>query len=66
MVARLLIIGGIALVVLGLIFPLLGHLPGDMRFGRGAARFYIPLGSCLLISVYVSAVLMSVLWFWRE
>jgi hypothetical protein len=66
MIGRLLIIAGISLVVLGLLFPFLGHLPGDMRFGRGAVRFYIPLGSSLLISVILSAVLMAALWFWRR
>lgn len=66
MTGRLLIIAGITLVVLGLLFPFLGHLPGDMRFGRGAARFYIPLGSSILISCILSAVLTAVLWFWRH
>jgi len=64
MVARLLIIAGVALTLLGVIWPLFGHMPGDLEFGRGAARSFIPLGSCILASVYIGAVLIGGLWFW--
>ncbi|HTU56403.1 MAG TPA: DUF2905 domain-containing protein [Acetobacteraceae bacterium] len=66
MTGRLLIIAGVGLVLLGLVFPLLGHLPGDVRFMRGGVRVYMPLGSCLLISVLISALLTAVMWFWRS
>jgi hypothetical protein len=66
MTGRLLIIAGVGLILLGLVFPLLGHLPGDLRFQRGAVRFYMPLGSCLLISVLFSVLLTAVMWFWRR
>lgn len=61
---RLLIIAGVALVVLGVIWPLFGHMPGDVEWVRGPVRFYLPLGSCILVSVYVSAVLIGGSWFW--
>ncbi len=66
MAGRLLIIAGVGLVLLGLIFPLFGHLPGDMEFTRGRVRFFIPLGSCLLISVLITALLTTVMWFWKR
>ncbi|HUA76618.1 MAG TPA: DUF2905 family protein [Acetobacteraceae bacterium] len=66
MTGRLLIVAGIGLVLLGLLFPLLGHLPGDLRFGRGSVRVYLPLGSCILVSVLLSLVLSAVMWFWRR
>ncbi len=66
MVGRLLVVVGIGLVLLGLVFPWLGHLPGDLRFGRGPVRVYLPLGSCLLVSVLLSLVLTAVMSFWRR
>ncbi|MGH7121508.1 MAG: DUF2905 domain-containing protein [Acetobacteraceae bacterium] len=66
MVARLLIIIGVALVLLGVIWPLFGHLPGDIQWQHGIVRVYIPIGSCILASVYLSAVLTGGLWFWRH
>jgi Protein of unknown function (DUF2905) len=66
MVGRLLIVAGCGLVLLGLLFPLLGHLPGDLRFGRGAVRVYLPLGSSVLVSVLLSLVLSVVMWLGRR
>lgn len=59
---RFLIILGIALVVLGLLWPVLGrlglgHLPGDIAIERENFRLYIPLASSLLISVVLSLIL---------
>jgi hypothetical protein len=61
--ARFLIVAGLALVALGLLLhfgpsvPLLGKLPGDVRIERPGVRIYIPITSCLLLSVVLSAVL---------
>ncbi|MDA8048699.1 MAG: DUF2905 domain-containing protein [Rhodospirillales bacterium] len=63
MVARLLIVAGIALAGLGLIWPLFGHMPGDFQFWRGGAPFFIPLGSCFLASIYFTAALIGGFWF---
>lgn len=65
-VARLLIIAGVAFIVLGVIWPLFGHLPGDFEWSRGRVRFYFPLGSCILVSAYISVVLTGGLWFWTR
>ena len=59
---RLLIVFGLALVVLGLLWPLianmgLGRLPGDFTIERGNFRLYLPLATSLLISVVISVLL---------
>lgn len=61
--ARPLIVTGLVLVGLGLLLhvgpsiPLLGRLPGDLRIERPGVRIYIPITSCLLVSVLVSGAL---------
>jgi len=65
---KLLIILGITLIVLGLLLtfagklPLLGKLPGDIRIERENFSFYLPLGTCLLLSVLISLLL----WLFRR
>jgi hypothetical protein len=54
---------GVLLLLVGLLLqfgpslPLLGKLPGDLRFDRGGVRFYFPLTTCLLLSAVVSGLL---------
>jgi hypothetical protein len=53
--ARFLIIAGIALVVIGLLWPWLsklglGRLPGDVVIRRENFTFYFPIVTCLLLS----------------
>jgi hypothetical protein len=60
--SRLLIIFGMVLVALGLLWPLLGklglgRLPGDIVIERENFRLYLPLGTSILVSVLLSAVL---------
>ncbi len=57
-----LVLGGIALVVVGLASRLgggrrPGRLPGDLRARRGPVTFYAPLGTSLLLSVILTVVL---------
>ncbi len=55
---RLLVIGGLLVAALGVIFLLGGgRLPGDLSFRRGNARIYIPLATCLIVSIVASIVL---------
>jgi hypothetical protein len=61
-ISRLLIIFGLALVALGLLWPVidkigLGRLPGDIVFERDNFRIYIPLATSLLVSVVLSILL---------
>ncbi len=70
--ARFLIVLGIVLVAAGLALLVwdkipglrgfLGRLPGDIVVERPGFRVYIPLTTCLLVSVVVSFVL----YLWRK
>jgi hypothetical protein len=57
---KLLIILGLGLALLGWLLtfsgkiPFLGKLPGDLRIERGNFSFYLPLGTCLLLSLILS------------
>jgi len=53
---------GLALVVVGLLWPWLGRLglgrlPGDIVIERGNFRFYFPIVTCLVVSGVVSLIL---------
>ena len=60
---RMLVILGVVLIVFGLALilagriPFLGRLPGDIHIRRGAAEIYIPLATCLLLSLLATLVL---------
>jgi hypothetical protein len=61
-VSRLLISFGLALVALGLLWPVmdkigLGRLPGDIVIERDNFRLHIPLATSLLVSVVLSLFL---------
>ena len=53
---------GLALVVVGLLWPWLGRLglgrrPGDIVIERENFRFYFPIVTCLVVSGVVSLIL---------
>ena len=59
--ARFLIVLGLAILVIGLLWPYLsqiglGRLPGDIVIERDNVTFYFPLMTCLLVSVLLSLV----------
>jgi Protein of unknown function (DUF2905) len=59
--ARFLIILGLAILVLGLLWPYvsrigLGRLPGDIVIERENFTFYFPLATSVLISLLLSLV----------
>jgi hypothetical protein len=59
---KLLIVLGVVLLVAGLLWPWLsqlpfGRLPGDIRIEREGTRIYLPIMTCLVLSVVVSLVL---------
>ena len=64
---RILIVFGIVLVVLGAVFlvaprvPFLGRLPGDFVLHRDHATIYVPLATCLVLSLVIS-ILLNVFW----
>ena len=59
---RTLVALGITLALLGLLsqgapWLRLGRLPGDLRLGSGNLRVYIPLGTSLLLSIFLTLLL---------
>jgi hypothetical protein len=59
---RILIGLGLALLIVGVLWPWLGklglgRLPGDIRIERGGLGFYFPLTTGLLVSAVVSLIL---------
>ena len=59
--ARFLIVLGLAILVIGLLWPYLsqnglGRLPGDIVIERENMTFYFPLMTCLLLSMLLSLV----------
>jgi len=58
-----LIAAGIIIVLLGVLMMVLGRmglfkLPGDLQFGGKNWRIYLPIASCIIISI----VLVLILW----
>ncbi len=66
--ARMLIVLGVILVIVGLALllvpkiPGLGRLPGDIVIKRENFSFYFPLGTCILISILLSLIF----WLFRK
>ena len=62
---RFLIVLGLAILVVGLLWPYLariglGRLPGDLVFQRDNVTLYVPLMTCLLLSLLFSVILWAV------
>ncbi len=60
--AKALIVLGAVLIAAGLVWLAagrlgLGHLPGDIVIERGNFRLFLPLGTCLLISILLTLIL---------
>jgi len=62
--ARLLITLGLLLLLAGAVVYLLsflgisfGHLPGDFAWRRRNVSIYVPLGTCVLISILLTLIL---------
>ncbi len=64
--AKIIIISGIVITLIGLIllflgkFFNLGKLPGDLLLRKGNFTFYFPLTTCLIVSLVLSAIF----WLW--
>jgi hypothetical protein len=59
--ARFLIVLGLAVLLVGLLWPYLsklglGRLPGDIVIERENVTLYIPLATCLLLSLVLSLI----------
>ncbi|MBA4600838.1 DUF2905 domain-containing protein [Thermoactinomyces mirandus] len=59
-VAKMLIVIGIVLIVIGLVWQVggkylnLGKLPGDIVIEKGNTRIYFPIVTCIVISIVLS------------
>jgi hypothetical protein len=58
----LIVVAGVLLVGVGLLamtgaLNWFGRLPGDLRFGDGRTRVYIPLTSMLIVSLVLSLLM---------
>ena len=65
-----LIAAGLVIVLLGAIVILLGRiglfkLPGDLEFGSRNWRLYVPIASCILISIILTLILWLINYFRR-
>ena len=59
---RFLVIAGAVIVVLGMLFMVadkipLGRLPGDLHFGSGKFKIYIPIATSVLLSIIITIIL---------
>lgn len=67
---KILLFFGIAIALVGIIIILLGHvglfkLPGDLEFGGKNWKVYIPIASCIVISVVLTLLMWLINYFKR-
>jgi hypothetical protein len=61
-IAKVLIIVGVVLVVIGILWQIggrflpLGRLPGDIVVEKENVRFYFPIVTCIVISIVLSLI----------
>lgn len=61
-IPKLLILGGIILIVIGVLWMVggkflnLGRLPGDIVIEKEHVRFYFPIVTCIVISTVLSFI----------
>jgi len=58
---RFLLIAGVVIVALGVVFMMadklpLGRLPGDFSFGGSRFRIYVPVATCILLSIIMTLI----------
>ncbi|ALS21453.1 MULTISPECIES: DUF2905 domain-containing protein [Paenibacillus] len=68
-IPKLLIWGGVVMIVVGLLWSVggkflnLGRLPGDIVVEKENVKFYFPIVTCIVISVVLSLGMMVIRWF---
>ena len=61
-IAKVFILAGIIITVIGIIFlfankiPWLGNLPGDIYIQRKNFSIYLPITTCIIISIILSLI----------
>jgi hypothetical protein len=58
---RFLVIAGTVILVIGLVFLMsdklpIGRLPGDLRLGGDRFRIYLPIATCVLLSILITLI----------
>jgi hypothetical protein len=61
-VGRMVLVAGLVLAAVGVLLIVggqlgLGRLPGDLRFGRGNVRIFVPLATSLVLSLILTLAL---------
>ena len=69
-IGKWLLAAGLAMALLGAIVILLGRiglfkLPGDLEFGSRNWRIYVPIASCIIISIILTLILWLINYFRR-
>jgi len=70
-VGKFLILAGGFLILFGLLFifweriPFLGKLPGDLMIQKGSFRLFIPVVTCIIISLVLTILINIVLRLFR-
>jgi hypothetical protein len=69
-IGKWLITAGIFIAVVGILMLLLGRvglfkLPGDLEFGSKNWRIYVPIASCVLLSIILTLILLLINYFRR-
>lgn len=69
-IGKWLILAGVIIAVLGGLIMVLGRiglfkLPGDLEFGSKNWRIYLPIGSCIVISIILTVILWLISYFRR-
>jgi uncharacterized membrane protein len=64
-IGRWLVFFGLIIVAVGLVIMLLGRfgifkLPGDLTFGSKNWRIFIPITTCILISIILTLILWTI------
>ncbi|HIB25827.1 MAG TPA: DUF2905 domain-containing protein [Gammaproteobacteria bacterium] len=59
---KILIILGVSFLLIGLFYPLIvkigiGNLPGDLRIERDNFTIYLPITTCVVVSVFISLII---------
>ncbi len=69
-IGKYLILSGLVIVLLGVLLVLLGRigffrLPGDLEFGGRNWRIYIPIASCIILSIIITLIIWLINYFRR-
>ena len=61
-VGRVLLVFAVVLALVGGVLLLMGkgvlpRIPGNLSFGSGSVRVFVPLGACILVSVLLTVLL---------